>query len=485
LSLTPTATLGPTTSPTATARPPADWAALRASLRGTLYLPSTAGYDDVRTTYNTRFDAIRPQAVARCAEVQDVQACVRFARDNGIRIALRSGGHSYAGWSTGTGLVVDVGPLSGITVADASVTVGAGAKLIDVYDAVSSSGRGIAAGSCPTVGIAGLALGGGVGVLSRAWGLTCDQLIAADVVTADGFVRRCSASAEPDLFWALRGGGGGNFGVVTSLTFGTRAVGDLALAFLTWPWADAHAVVAGWQTWMRAAPDALWSTVHLEGGTGGRSVSIHAVYPAPAADIAVQLSALTAAIGRAPDYRESGARSYRDVMLLEAGCLGRPVSACHLRGSTTAGELGRETFAAKSIVAGGALSDSAISSLVDGVAGASAGGAAVLIDSLGGAVARVAQDATAFPHRGAFAILQLYASWPAGQSSDASIAWLRATHTAARALIGTAAYVNYIDADLTDWAEAYYGSNYARLRDVKRRYDPDGVFDFPQAIAPA
>jgi FAD/FMN-containing dehydrogenase len=446
-----------------------------------LYQPATAGYDDVRVVYNTRFDGVRPQAVARCASVADVQSCVRFAKDTRVPLALRSGGHSYAGWSTGTGLVVDVGPLAGITPGSGTVTVGAGAKLIDVYDALSAQGRGIAAGSCPSVGITGLTLGGGVGVLARAWGLTCDQLMSAEIVTADGALRRCDANSEPDLFWALRGGGGGSFGVVTSLTFATRPAVDLALGFMTWPWSDARAAVAGWQAWMGAAPDALWSTLHLEGGSA-QSVSIHAVYPAPTADLAAQLTALTTSIGRAPSYRESGARSYRDVMLLEAGCLGRSVAACHLRGSTPAGELARETFAAKSIVAERALSDAGIGVLVDGV-GRATGGAAVLIDALGGAVKAIAPEATAFPHRSASAVIQVYASWPASDPGDTSLAWLRQTHAQARSQIGTGAYVNYIDPDLADWATAYYGQNYARLQQVKRRYDPDGVFDFPQAIA--
>jgi FAD/FMN-containing dehydrogenase len=481
----PSPTSAPSARPSPTAPSPPSWNALRAQLAGLVLEPATPGYDDARKIYNTRFDGIRPLAVAVCKSVADVQACVRFARANAVPLALRSGGHSYAGWSTGTGLVLDVSPLAAISVGSGAVTVGAGARLVDVYDAVGAAGAGIAAGSCPSVGVTGLTLGGGIGVLTRAWGPTCDQLTNIDIVTADGELRHCDQSNEPDLLWAARGGGGGNFGVVTALRFATHPITDLALGFLTWPWPAAAAVLSGWQSWMATAPDALWSTLHLEGGSAAPSIAVHAVQVGSAAEISARLDALVTAVGAAPDYRESGARSYRDVMLLEAGCLGRTVAACHLKGSAPGGELGRETYAAKSIVAERPLSSAAIAALVDGIAGASrpgVGGAAVLIDALGGAVSRIATDATAFPHRTATAVLQLYGSWSAAAAGDPTIAWLREIHGKARPLIETGAYVNYIDPDLVDWADAYYGANLARLRAVKARYDPTRLFDFPQAV---
>jgi FAD/FMN-containing dehydrogenase len=480
---TPSPTIPPTASATAspTPRGAPNWDQLRAAMRGQLY--DGAGIGDTRLLYNTRFDAIEPRAIAQCRAPEDVQACVRFAVANEVPIAVRSGGHSYGGWSTGTGLVIDVSPMAAVSVGNGTVVAGAGARLIDAYDALASRGAGIAAGSCPTVGISGLTLGGGVGVLSRAWGLTCDQLTNIDIVTADGALHHCDINSDADLFWALRGGGTGGFGVVTALRFATHRAEPLALAFLTWPWSDAAAAVAGWQTWMRSAPDALWSTLHLEGGASGQSLSVHAVYPASAQAIAAEVTRLIDAVGRPPSYRESGVRTYRDTMLLEAGCLGRSVAACHLRGSA-GGELGRETFAAKSIVAPGPMTPAATASLVGSVARAR-GGAAILIDALGGEVGRIAPDATAFPHRASFAVLQLYASWAAGSAGDTSLAWLRETHAAARPLIGLGAYANYADPDLADWVTAYYGTNYARLQQVKRKYDPGRVFDFPQAIVPA
>jgi len=484
----PGASLTPSPAPTAPPITPvpsptpriADWNALAASLRGTLVRPSDASYDSARVLYNTRFDAVRPQGVARCADERDVQACVRFARDAGVPLRVRSGGHSYIGASSGSGLVADLRPMSSVSIAGTRATIDGGAALIDAYDALSSAGRGIAAGSCPTVGISGLTLGGGIGVLTRAWGLTCDQLISARVVLADGSAVTCDANNEADLFWALRGGGG-SFGAVTSLTFDTHPIADLALGFLSWDWNDAPGVVVGWQRWMRAAPDALWSTLHLEGGEGGTDVTIHVVWPASAAEIATQLDRLVSAVGRAPSARESGTRTYRDVMLLEAGCLRRSFPACHLQGAG-AGELGRETYAAASVVAQDVLPDGAIDVLVSAIERATVGGAAVLIDSLGGAVARIAPDATAFPHRHAFAVLQLIASWGASTSGDASRTWLAETTGQTRKRVGIDAYANYPD-DTSNWSTAYYGANYPRLMRTRQRYDPGRLFDFPQAIA--
>jgi hypothetical protein len=241
---------------------------------------------------------------------------------------------------------------------------------------------------------------------------------------------------------------------------------------------------------MSRAPDALWSTLHLDTGTDGAAVSIHAVHTGTAGEISALLDGLVAATG-APSYRESGTRTYRDVMLLEAGCLGRSVAQCHLRGASADGQLGREAYVAKSVVATSPLSSDAIQALVDGVGSlvgrADVGGGAVLLDSLGGAVSRVAPSDTAFVHRDAFAVAQLYGSWDAAAPAtiaDATTAWVRELHATVRPLVGRGAYVNYADPELSDWEAAYWGTNYARLRLVKATYDPDRLFDFPQAVRP-
>jgi FAD/FMN-containing dehydrogenase len=480
----------PTRSVTPSPAGPPDWSALATRLRGTLVRPSDVGYDAARVLYNTRFDGLRPQAIARCASVADVQACVAFARRSGVAIAARSGGHSYGGWSSGPGLVVDVAGLASVEVSGEVAAIGAGARLADAYAGVGAGGRGIAAGSCPTVGIAGLALGGGLGVLSRAWGLTCDSVVSADIVTADGMARTCDAQRDPDLFWALRGGGGGNFGVVTSFSMRTRPAAPLAIAFVTWPWARAATVVRAWQEWIAVMPDAVWSNVHLDAASGPEpTLLVHAVALEDAAALQAHLDRLVSAVGSAPASRSVFVRPYAEAMLLEGGCAQLTVAQCHLTGTVPDGRLGRETYAAKSSIATAPLSSAAIDSIVGGLEGLqalpNAGRGAVLIDAMGGAVARIASDATAFPHRAAIAALQFIASWDASAPSataDASLAWLRNAYGRARPLIGPGAYVNYADPDLQDWPQAYYGANYPRLQRVRATYDPDRLFAFPQAI---
>src|SRR6266550_292891 len=346
---TPTAapieTASPSPTATLTGRVP-DWSALARTLKGELIRPSDPTYDARRVLYNTRFDAIHPDAIARCVSVDDVRVCVAFAASTGIPLALRSGGHSYGGWSTGRGLVIDTGPLNAIDVRADRVVAGAGARLIDIYAETARAGAGITGGSCATVGIAGLALGGGIGV-------------------------------------------------VTSLTLRTHPASALALGFLSWPWSAAKAVIAAWQEWMRLAPDALWSNLHLDADRSGAQLTLYAVYSGSVASLNAQLDRLDALAGIRAS-RSVGSRSFMDTMMVDAGCLGRSVSQCHLVGETPDGVLQRETYAGKSIVATAPLSTDAIAVLTKGLEGPIQGSSwSVIYDALGGAVTRLAPEATA------------------------------------------------------------------------------------------
>src|SRR5919197_3503328 len=194
---------------------------LARTLDGTVVARGAAGYAQARLLVSTRFDAVHPKAVVFCESVADVEKTVRWARRHHVHVVARSAGHSYGGYSTTSGVVIDVSRISGVHLEAGGriATVGAGARLIDVYNSLWLHGLTIPAGSCPTVGIAGLTLGGGVGFSARKLGLTCDRLRAARVVLASGAAVHCSPSRHRDLFWALRGGGGGNFGIVTHLGF--------------------------------------------------------------------------------------------------------------------------------------------------------------------------------------------------------------------------------------------------------------------------
>jgi len=236
---TPSAPSSTTATAGSSAPSKAAWQGLGRSVQGSLVLPSDPDYDQVRLLQNPRYDGEKPLAVLSVRSPQDVAAGLAFAQDHAIPVAVRSGGHSYPGWSGGgspRALVIDCRPLDQVSLDGTTATIGSGAALAQVYGTIGDQGRAIAAGSCATVGVAGLTLGGGVGVLTRALGLTCDAVTSMQVVTADGSVRTASAREEPDLFWALRGGGGGHLGVVTSFGFETSAAP-------TPPWA------AGSGTW--------------------------------------------------------------------------------------------------------------------------------------------------------------------------------------------------------------------------------------------
>src|SRR6202043_98846 len=206
----------------------ADWQALARDLSGPLIRPGESGYTTAKELFDPRFDSLRPAGIAYCRNPHHVATSLAFVRRYGIPVAARCGGHSYAGWSSTSGLVVDGTRMAGGNVSGSTATAGAGTRPVDFYKRVA----------------------------------------------ADGQIRTANAKTNPDLFWACRGGGGGNFGVVTSFTFTTHPAGAICLFFLSWPWSQAARVVAGWQSWAPHAPDQLWSNLHLAAAPGGSVPSI-------------------------------------------------------------------------------------------------------------------------------------------------------------------------------------------------------------------
>ncbi|WP_052684325.1 FAD-binding oxidoreductase, partial [Lentzea aerocolonigenes] len=286
-----------------------NWAKLRKRLGDRLVLPQDAGYDQLRLPYNHVYANRRPAAIARCVSPQDVQACLDFASHERIPIAARSGKHSYAGYSVPEhGLVADLGGMADVRVDGSSARVGAGARLIDVYEGIGGAGRALPAGSCGTVGIGGLTLGGGIGVIGRKYGLTCDHLTSARIVTPDGCHRTVSAHEEPDLFWALRGGGGGNFGIVTSFTFRTDPAPDLAVFSLQYPAGATADVFDAWQEWIATTPDELWSGCGITATGALSTIGFDGTYVGQAKD-------LHRLLDRMPP---GGERTVREMTYLEA-----------------------------------------------------------------------------------------------------------------------------------------------------------------------
>jgi FAD/FMN-containing dehydrogenase len=459
-----------------------DWSQLERAVQGSLALPSDASYDRLRLTQNPRYDAQRPLAVLSVASAHDVATAIHFAQDHGVPVAVRSGGHSYPGWSAGgspKALVIDVRPLHRVRLEGTKATIGSGAALAHVYDAVSARGRAIAAGSCPTVGIAGLTLGGGMGVLTRAYGLTCDFVTAMQVVTADGKVRTVDRHHEPDLFWALRGGGGGHLGVVTAFTMRTVAPPVLQTAFLQWPASAAPAVIAAWQGWAPDNDARLWSTCKVLGGqkhASGPVVLVSVSWTGPGGDFESRLAGLLSQ-APPPSVSTRATRSYREAMFSYAGCSSIPVSQCT---TGPGGALQRESLAATSHVAYAPLDDAGIDTIVGTVHNATGLlEAGISIDALGGKVRDRAPGATAFVHREALATVQYTATFPPGTPNQADH-YVRGFRSAMLPHWGNHAYVNYSDPTIKGYKKAYFGANAARLAQVRAAYDPDRFFTQPQ-----
>jgi FAD/FMN-containing dehydrogenase len=441
-------------------------------LRGDVVQRGAPGYNAARVVYDTRYDGVRPQAIAFCESLADVQKTVRWARKHHVHIVPRSGGHSYGGYSTTSGVIVDVSRLHAVSLAaNGRAAAGAGAELIGVYTALANRGRMIPGGTCPTVGIAGLTQGGGIGLSGRKFGLTCDHLLEATVVLADGSAVVANAHQHPDLYWALRGGGGGNFGIVTRFVFRTHPVGNVATYSLEWPWSDAKQVVQAWQAFAPHAPDGLSCVLNVNAAAGAGSPHITSAGQFFGSEQALRSLLAPLANAGTPTRFTTTTRTFLEAVHYWAG-----------------GGSGRATFAAKSSISTAPLSSAGIDALlhqIDDRRTSGTGSGIVLLDSWGGAINRVPKAATAFVHRDALFSMQYLAYWDAGAVAAPNLAWLRRCYAALRPYVSAFAYQNYIDPELPNWQHAYYGTNLARLRQVKRRYDPHDVFHFRQSIRPS
>ena len=468
-----------------------DWSSLAAQLSGSLVLPADPAYGPDRLLYNAKFVGLHPAALAYCASGEDVARCVAFATDHDVEVVARSGGHSYGGYSSCNGLVIDVSRLAAISVDPVRNTavVGAGARLIDVYNVLGEHDRLLPAGSCPSVGVAGLTLGGGIGVFARRYGMTSDNVRAVSLVTADARHVTANEHDFTELLWASRGGGGGNFGVATEFTFDVHPMPEVTLFTLQYPWEAASTMLEAWQAWTASAPDELWSNCELASqGDYGYLAQIAGVFCGSPSALASALAPLQRAIATSPTYRFVGGESYIRAMMIEAGCSGLSVAACHLPSSNPAGRLSRSAYSAKSSYVNAPMDHAGVVAMIDAVerlkSDAPTLGGALAFDAYGGVINRVASDATAFVHRDKLACIQATYSWSAYTSAaelNGGAAWL--------AWLGdevfdpaTGAYQNYIDPALADWRRAYYGTNLERLVKVKRDYDPENRFSFAQSI---
>jgi FAD/FMN-containing dehydrogenase len=454
--------------------------ALQRLIKGPVLVPPGAAYQQARLVYQQRFDSVDPLGVAQPLSYSDVAAIVTWAKKSKVPLAIRSGGHSYAGYSTGTGLVVDLRRMSSVSLNSATgiATIGAGTRLMDVEAALAPAGRAVPSGSCASVGIGGLALGGGHGFTSRKFGTTSDNVSSLGIVTADGRYLHCNAHQNGDLFWACRGGGGGNFGIVTYFDVMSHSVPDVATWQVTFPWSQAAQAITAFMGFAPGAPDELASTCYLKTGAAGPTIECFGQYLGPQSALPALLKPLTDVSGAPATLASS---SYLDAQLRWAGCSGLSIAQCHL--ATDGGTLPRGSFIAKSDYLNVPLSAAGFAMVGHWLEqSASFGFGSLQLDAYGGAINRVPAAATAFVHRNALCSAQYLAHFSSPGTEAAAAAWLSGFYAAMRPYVSGFAYQNYIDPQLSSWKHAYYGTNYPRLARIKAQVDPGRLFGFPQAI---
>ncbi|MGK3205110.1 FAD-binding oxidoreductase [Amycolatopsis sp. MEPSY49] len=445
------------------------WDALRGL--GELRFPGDPGFA-AAAPVNRRFAATRPAAVLAVSRAEDVARAIEWARTESVPLTVRGGGHSYAGHSTGPGLVLDLRRLSGIRVDRGTglVTVGGATPMKALYAGLRPWDLTFPLGNSDTVGIGGLTLGGGVTTISRAHGLTCDALVSTDVALASGEVVTASATENPDLFWACRGGGGGHFGVNTSFTFQARPAPAGSTCVVFWAWPHAVEVLAAMQEIMLAAPAEFSARIGIARSAGDDGVvSVVGHHLGPASELRELLAPAFAVA--APDRAAIEDRDFWD-------------AARFLHHSSEGG-----AFAVRTRCTPHALADEGLEALVRAVekwpGSGNPDGAGAALFAWGGEISRVPVADTAFPHRDTKFLLSLDTSWTERDAPGvvaANLDWLHALHAETGEFAPDASYVNFTDPDLEDWRGAYYGPNAARLAEVKHRYDPGRFFSSPQEL---
>ena len=433
-------------------------------------VPADKDFSEYNRSFNKRTQ-IAPRVRVVAGSAKAVSTTMLWAANNGLRFAVRSGGHSYEGFSQSPDLVIDVRGMTGIKLATdkKSVSIGSGSSLGSVYKALWPSNLAIPAGSCFPVGVAGHSLGGGFGLLGRSFGLACDSVLSMEVVDASGQIRNVSGQENPDLFWALRGGGNGSFAVVTNFNFRTSPVSMVARFGITWskPIAQAAKIVQAWQQWLADLPPSITGTLHLTKDQGGLiKVHMAGLSVQSESKLKVELKRLQRVAGPA-DQVSTTTQTFKAAATIFNG--GPADDSLLMKG--------------KSDYVIDPMTDQGILTLLNGLQNAP-GEILVLCDTYGGAINKIASDATAFVHRGNTRYsIQYYMEWTDAAASDANIAMMRTLYTSMRPHVSGGAYVNYCDLDLGDgYARAYWGDNLPRLMKIKAGVDPKNIFRHAQSV---
>lgn len=440
---------------------------------GIVRYPRDFGFAAAGAPFNKRYADITPAAVLSVRDATDVARAITWARQEGVPLVARGGGHSYAGHSVGTGLVLDLRGLSEIRVnaERGLITVGGGTPNGLVYEALERHELAVPLGNSDQVGIGGLTLGGGVAAVSRAFGLTADALVSTEIVLADGSTRVCSATENADLFWACRGGGGGNLGVNTSFTFQARDTVPSSTCLLLWEWSHARRALTVMQEIMAGAPDEFAARIGASrAGDEPGVVSVIGQYLGPARELR---EILAPAFAAATPYRaDIDDRTYWE-------------AKDYLHHETSG-----DPFAVRTRCTPKPLAESGVDAVIDAIdrwpGSGNPDGAGVALFTWGGAINRIPVGDTVFPHRDTLFLVSMDTSWSTTDTARTmwcNLEWLDTLYEEMGDYATDAAYVNFTDPALTDLS-AYYGPNHDRLARIKHRYDPDGFFRFPQAITP-
>lgn len=455
------------------------WDQLASRLHGRLLRPGDDMYPPATVINATRYMGTRPAGIAICTSSADAAACVTWARETGVPFAVRSGGHSYAGFSNSDGLVIDVKGMRTVTVdreAD-SVVVAGGACNAEIAAALTPHEVYFPTGRCPSVGLSGLTLGGGWGFSARYLGMACDSLLATEIVTPNGDIITASETENTDLFWAVRGAGGGNFGVHTSFTYRLVPTTDVTVFRLSWSGGDSAAILDALVQLQVGGPNELGLRI----GVGSQSamplsnpgpleVSVLGLYWGPTSEVTELLVPIEQI--QPPDTRTVEQTSF-------AG--GRDF----LSDTTPIG-----TYQVKNGFIEGALPSAAVTTMLDWInmkpgVPSQLPESSVAIYSFGGKVKQLASDANAFVHRSVDALFGCFAMWDPSDPPDAisaNLDWLEHFYAAMQPYLSGGAYQNFPDRGLADWQHAYYGTNLERLVQLKQTWDPGNLFRFAQSI---
>ena len=450
---------------------------LRESVRGEIVTPADEGYAEAARIWNGEHDGHRPALVVRCTGAADVGAAVGFARSNDLTIAVRGGAHSIAGFSTcDDGIVIDLSPMNGVRVDPVSrrATVGGGAVWADVDHETQAHALATTGGLVSSTGVAGFTLGGGIGWTMRKFGLACDNLVAADVVTADGRLVHASESENPELLWGLRGGGG-NFGIVTQFEFELHPLGPMVYAGPVFYPADAaRDLLRAFRDWAGDAPDEITALVNL---TTAPPLPV-----IPAEWHGKKVVALIAASTGPLEEGEPLVRPFREVASPIADLLGpMPYQMIQTLIDPLWGKGIRAYFKATNLAR---LDEELIDRLCELHLGAAGPQCEIHVHQMGGAVGRVAEGATAFAERSMPFVLNAVTGWHDAAVGDAHREWARAVIAAGADASTGRAYVNFLG-DGNAARSSYGEETYARLVALKNEYDPTNVFRLNQNIEPS